>query len=113
VESSPSRKYFKNYEAQASLGEGKGLLLTHHAPEALPLLQRAVQLGEEVYDRSCSPALADSQIALAKCLLDLGRRDQARTLLSRAKEIHSTHKDLGDQFRKPLRELEALLARQN
>jgi serine/threonine-protein kinase len=63
-----------------------------------------------VYDRDLSPALADSQIALAKCLLDLGHRDQARALLAQAKAIHSTYKDLGEQFRKPLRALEARLA---
>ena len=92
--------------------EGKSLLLTRHASDALPLLQRAVQLGAEVYDPGRSPALADSQIALAKCLAELGHRDQARVLLVQAKAIHSTHKDLGEQFRKPLRELEARLAAQ-
>jgi serine/threonine-protein kinase len=102
--------YLKRWMARAALEEGKGLLLMRHASEALPPLQRAVQLGAEVYDRDLSPALADSQIALAKCLLDLGHRDQARALLAQAKAIHSTYKDLGEQFRKPLRALEARLA---
>jgi serine/threonine-protein kinase len=110
LEASSQRLYFKRFEAPAALQEGKGLLLTHHPAEALPLLQRAVQLGSEVYDPHQSPALADSKIALAKCLLTLGRRDQTRALLAQAKAIHSTHKDLGEQFRRPLRELEALLA---
>ena len=110
IHESGLRPYFKGWTAQAALEEGKGLLLTRHAAEALPILQRAVQLGSEVYDPERSPALADSQIALAKCQLALGHRDQARALLAQAKAIHSTHKDLGEQFRKPLRELEALLA---
>ena len=99
------RPYFKRYEAPAALDEGKGLLLAGRAPEALPLLQRAVQLGSQIYDVDQSPQLADSQIALATCLFNLGRRDEARALLIRAKAIHATHKDLGEQFKKPLREL--------
>jgi serine/threonine-protein kinase len=102
--------YFKRREAQAALLEGKGLLLTQHAPEALPLLQRGVQLGSNVYDPDRSPILADSQIALARSLLDLGGGDEARGFLARAKAIHATHKDIGDQFRKPLHEMEVLLA---
>lgn len=110
VEQSPSRIYFKNLEAQAALLEGKGLLLTRRAAQGLPLLQRAVQLGSEVYDPNRSPALADSQITLASCLLDLGRRDEARVLLAKAKAIQATHTELGEQFKKPLRELERRLA---
>jgi hypothetical protein len=40
----------------------------------------------------------------------LGRGDEARGFLARAKAIHATHKDLGGQFRKPLHETEVLLA---
>ncbi len=113
IDQSGLRAYFKRWTAQAALQEGKGLLLTQRAAEALPLLQRAVQLGPEVYDTSRSPNLADSQIALGICLIDLGRRDEARALLAQAKAIHAAHKDLGEQFRKPLRELEARLASRN
>jgi serine/threonine-protein kinase len=102
--------YFKRWQAEAALLEGKGLLLTRHATEALPMLQRAVQIGSDVYDPNRSLELADAQIALAKCLLTLGRRDQARELGALAKAIHATHLDLGEQFRRPLRELEALLS---
>ena len=99
--------YFKRWDAQATLAEGKGMLLTGRSDEALPLLQRALQLGSDVYDPDRSPNLADSQIALASCLLNLGRKDRARELPAQARAIHATHKDLGEQFRKPLRELEA------
>ena len=105
--------YFKRWDAQATLAEGKALLFTGHSSEALPLLQRALQLGSDVYDPDRSPNLADSQIALASCLLNLGRNDRARELLAQAKAIHATHKDLGEQFRKPLRELEARLTNRN
>jgi tetratricopeptide (TPR) repeat protein len=99
--------YFKRWTAQAALLEGRGLLLVKRAPEALPILQRSVQLGSEVFDTSSSPALADSQVALAECLLTLGRRDEARTLAVKAQAIHATHQDLGEHFRAPLRALEA------
>ena len=46
-------------------------------------------------------------------MADLGRRVEARALLAEAKAIHATHRDLGEQFRKPLRELEARLASRN
>jgi hypothetical protein len=101
--------YFKRWEAQAELLEGQGLLLTGHPADALPLLERSVQLGSEVYDPQRSLQLAASQIALASCLVDLGRGDQAPALAAQARAIHATYKDLGDQYRKPLRQLEVRL----
>jgi tetratricopeptide (TPR) repeat protein len=106
-------QYFKRWEAQAALLEGKGLLSSHRATEALALLERSVQLGNDVYDRGQSPELADSYVALASCMLELGRSNQAMKLLLRAKAIESTHRELGEQFTKPLLELEARLARRN
>jgi len=111
IEISGVTPYFKRWEAEAALDEGKGLLLTGRAAEALPPLQRAVLLATEVYDRDHSPELADSQIALGSCLVSLGRRNEARTLLARATAIHRTHRELGEHYRKPLRELENELAR--
>ncbi len=110
LQGSPSRAYFKTYEAQAALVEGKGLFLTHRAAQALPLLQRAVELGSEVYDPARSPALADSEIALGKCLAGMNRTEEARRLLAKARAIHATHKNLGEQFRRPLHDLEKLVA---
>ena len=103
--------HFKLWESRAALLEGKGLLVLRRQTEALPLLQHAVALGKDVYDPQCSPAYADSQIALAHCLVVLGRRDQAASLVASAKAIHSTHPELGDQYKQPLREVETLLKR--
>jgi thioredoxin-like negative regulator of GroEL len=102
--------YFKRWEAQAALLESQGFLLTRNAAGARPLLERAVQLGSEVLDPKHSLQLADSEIALASCFLDLGHPDQARPLLLQAKAIQATYKDLGDQFKSPLRKLEARLS---
>jgi tetratricopeptide (TPR) repeat protein len=108
LESGTQRRHLKHFEAQADLDEGKGLLLTGHANEAFPLLERAVQLASEVYDPERS-ALADAQVALARCELKLGRRGQALGLFAQAKAIHSSHKELGEQHQRPLRELAAEL----
>jgi len=113
LEGNAIRPYWREFEAASDLLEGRALTSRDGFAEALPLLQRAVQLGSEIYDRGHSPALADYQVALAKCLLALGRRDQAQALLVQAKAIHAPYKDLGEQFRRPLRELEGLLVRRN
>ncbi len=113
IEASGLGPYFKRWEAEAALQEGKALLLSRRPLEALPLLQRAVRLGSDVYDPDRSPRLAASEIALAQDLVALDRRAEALALLARAKAIHATHKDLGEQYRKPLRELEALLRGRN
>jgi tetratricopeptide (TPR) repeat protein len=102
--------YFKRWEAHAALLQGQGLLLNRQATDALPLLERAVQLGAEVLDPKHSLQLADSEIALASCLLDLSHRDEARPLLAQAKAIHSSYRDLGEQFKTPLRQLEARMS---
>jgi len=110
VERSPSRVYFKAYEAEASLTEGKGLVRLHRATGALPLLQRAMVLSLELYDPQLSPIIADAQIALADCLMDLGERAQARALFGQAKAIHARHKHLGEYIARPLSELERRLS---
>ena len=110
IEASPSREYFKTYEAQATLVEGKGQQLLHHPGDALPLLKRAVVLDSELYDRERSPVLADAQVALADCYLDLGKRDEAKALLAQAKAIHAAHTELGEHFKAPLRRVAARLA---
>jgi serine/threonine-protein kinase len=109
IDGSGVAPYFGRWEAPAALAEGRGLLMTNRAAEALPLLQRAAQLASELYDPQRSPALADSQIALGLCLLRLGRRDEARVWLSHAQAIHATHRELGEQYRRPLRDLQTRL----
>ena len=64
VEESASRAYLKRYESMAALTEGKALAALKRAPEALPLLERAVALGSEIYDQETSVALADARAAL-------------------------------------------------
>jgi serine/threonine-protein kinase len=109
IETSGIGPYLKRWEAEAALLEGKAMLLMRRPAEARPLLERSVALGADVYDPGRSPKLAESQIALAQALATSGRSDEARALLARARAIHASHKELGEHYRKPLGELEALL----
>jgi serine/threonine-protein kinase len=93
--------------ARADFIDGSATL--HERPEAaLPLLQRSLALREKMLDAS-SPKIAETQIALAQCELALGHTEQARTLTDAAASIQSMHKELGEQYRRPLRELQARL----
>ena len=75
-------------------------------------LERALSLREANDDKN-SPWLAEAQVALAECLVSLGERTRARTLLASAKAIHATHRELGEYFKRPLRELVERLNRRN
>jgi serine/threonine protein kinase len=102
------RTYSKSLEALASLAEGRADLLQGHPSNALPLLQRTVDLRESFLDPA-SPLLADARVALASCQLDLGNSRQARLLLTQAKKALATHHELGRQYIQPLHELEKRL----
>jgi tetratricopeptide (TPR) repeat protein len=106
---SANRGYLARWEAHAALIEGKARRLAHRPADALSLLERAVELRTTLYDREYSPALADAQVALAECLLDVGQREQAARLAVRARRIQASHRELGEHYRNPLRALEARL----
>ena len=107
---SPSREYLKIYEAGAALVEGKVRLRTRDPSSALPFLKQAVDLDSALYDPERSPELADAQIALADCLIELGDRREAGILLEKAKAIHSAQPNLGEQFKTSFRAVAARLA---
>ena len=53
------------------------------------------------------PSIAEAQVALANCHLDVNHREPARALLARARAIHAAHPELGEHLRRPLREAQA------
>jgi serine/threonine protein kinase/tetratricopeptide (TPR) repeat protein len=110
IERSPSRTYFRNYEARAALAEGKGLLGLHRPVDAQPLLKRALDLSSDLYDREHSLALADAEVTFANCLVDLSERARARELLAQVKAIRSTHNQLKGPFVQSLYDLERRLS---
>ena len=113
IEASPLRPYLKIHEAGAALVEGQGMLADGRPSDALPLLSRAVDLASTLYDRGRSPVLADAQIALAECYLDLNQPADAKPLLVQALAIQVTHKELGEHLRRPLGDLERRLAQEH
>jgi tetratricopeptide (TPR) repeat protein len=106
IMSTPNSSYLALWEARAALIEGKARRQSGEGRRALPLLERAVALRSQILDTSASPALGDAQVALANCYLDLHNRKEASLLLARAKAILGQHVALGDQYRKPMIELE-------
>jgi serine/threonine protein kinase/tetratricopeptide (TPR) repeat protein len=100
-----ARPYLKAIDASAALAQGRADLLLGNPSDALPLLQRAVDLRESFLDPA-SPSLADARIALASCHLDLGHSRQAKSLLTEAKKALASHRELGRQYTLPLHELD-------
>jgi serine/threonine-protein kinase len=108
--SSDNRSYLRTYEARVLMVEGKVRLLTHQSREAVALLQQAVALSREIYNTAESPVLADAEIALARAHLATGDRKRASELSAEVRAIHARHRDLGEHYRRPLRELEGAMA---
>jgi len=108
VAASPVREYLKPLEARAALIQGRANLKLGRASEALPLLQRSVELREAIVE-PISPGLAAAQIALAECYLDLGEPQRARALAESAKKGLSAHAELGIQYLRPMQDLEKRL----
>jgi hypothetical protein len=105
VTSSPYRSWLALWEARAALAEGKTKLLGGHARDARPLLEQAVAFQKRLLART-SPALADAEIALSNCYIDLREPEKASALLGSAKAIHRKHTILGQHHVRPLIELE-------
>jgi len=110
LSNSAARDYLKWLEARAGLVQGWAILQLGHPSDALPLLERAVELRQSTLD-STSPVLALVRIALANCYLDLGESDKAKALSDAATKAIATHREVGNQYLKPLKDLQARLRR--
>ena len=110
IVASPARDYFQLLEADAALWLGKAQQRTGDPESARTNLERAVKLREANDDATQSPWLAKAQIALADCLMTLGRREDARSLIRKASAIEATHRELAEEFKEPLRSVTARLA---
>jgi tetratricopeptide (TPR) repeat protein len=104
ISASLNRPYLRVWEIRSALAEGRARLGARDAPGARPLLEHALELSEKAYD-PVSPEIANAQIALANCYLDLGRPDEARMLALRAKAIFAAHRQLGQHLSAPMRNL--------
>ncbi|MFC4821312.1 protein kinase domain-containing protein [Dokdonella ginsengisoli] len=104
IEGSGQAGYLKRQASSADLLDGLALSGMGDASGALQPLQRALAAREELL-LPMSQEIAEAQIALAECRLALGQLAPARELATRAQAIHSRHKELGEQYREPLRRL--------
>jgi serine/threonine-protein kinase len=96
------------YRSSADLIEGESRLKRHDTNAALPLLQRALAEREKILVTP-NPRLAEVQSLLAICYLESGRLTQARDLAAAAAAIEAHYVELGDRYRRPLKELQARL----
>jgi hypothetical protein len=89
---SAARNFFSAFEAQAAVIKGKALSGSGDRKEALSWLERGVSMSSALMDESKSPPLADADMALARCLSDLGQTVRARLFAARAEAILATHR---------------------
>jgi serine/threonine-protein kinase len=104
----PAQQQDPNDEIEYRFALGRALQAAGRSQEALPHLERVLELRQTQFARS--PKLAEAQIALADCQLSLGDAAASRALFTKAKAIHAANRELSDFYRKPLRELERKLA---
>jgi serine/threonine-protein kinase len=109
IERSGLGDYLGWYALRSDFIEGQALLQKGQPASAAPLLKRALETRERLL-APASPKVAEAQVALARCALAMGDVAQARTLAMSAVAIHARHAHLGEPYRAPLRELQALLA---
>jgi len=102
IAAAPVPAYFPVLEAEAALRLGQAQQRLGDLAGARASLERAVALRRENDDPDWSPWLAESEVALADCLLDLHDAAQARTLLQSAARIQSRHPALAAGLREPL-----------
>lgn len=109
LESSGLVAHLPFYAMRADLVEGEAALQDQRPAVALPLLQRTLAQREKILAAS-SARIAEAKVALAECHLALGNVDEARALAAQATAIHALHAALGEQYLRPLRELQLRLA---
>jgi len=109
VQHSPVRRYFVAVEAEAEQLYGRALRGQGKSASARIHLERALELLRS-HEDALSPRLAQSEIELAQCYLDLRSRSAAQQLEAQARTIDAAHSLLGEHYRAPLRDLQARLA---
>jgi thioredoxin-like negative regulator of GroEL len=70
-------------------------------------IERAVKLRGANDDLRRRLELAEAQVALADCLIDLGNRKDAHALIDQAKAIHTAQAELSEHFKLQLRHVAA------
>jgi serine/threonine-protein kinase len=90
--------------------QGSALCDTGQVKQGVESLSHSLEIFESRHQPS-SPYIADAQAAYGRCLLRMGRHDDAHARLLLANAILAENSELGEHFRKPVRELEVRLQR--
>jgi serine/threonine-protein kinase len=96
----PNNQQVAADEVELRESMGQALMAADNAAEALPHLERAVELRHTQY--ALSPRLARAQSWLAECKLRLGDVVEAKSLVDKAKSIYASNGELSRQYREPL-----------
>ena len=107
---SPLRGRLQSLEAEAALVLGGAVERGGDPAQARPILEAALRLRQAGSEDS-SPWVAQAEIALANCLLDVGERGRARLLYDRAAASLALQAELGAQFKNPAAALAQRLRR--
>jgi serine/threonine-protein kinase len=93
-----------------ALAEGRALLQGGQAAQAIEPLQRALKLGQQLFDAH-SPRLADAHVWLGLAQHKQGDRSMALKQLAAASGILAAHRELGPHHRNLLAQLQQELTR--
>ena len=111
IQRSALAAYYQPLMARANFIEGFADLQSGDAQTAASLLRLALTEREADLDPS-SLEIGETEIALAKCYLAMGDIVKARAAADAAATVVAAHSELGLEFRKGLKDLQAKLARQ-
>ena len=107
---SPQRQYLPDQEAHAARLLGEALTRLGRASEAEPFLRRAVELREKLDDAD-SFWLAEARLSMANALIAERRIGEAIQLIKLAAAAHAHQPALSNEYRVPLKNAQALIAR--
>ncbi len=108
LERAATRAYWPTLEAEALLELGRAQLRLRQHAGAKASLERALKLRVATEDAQ-SPWIAEVEAALGEAALAGGDVAAARGLVASATRIVAAHRDLGEQFRAPVRALGAAI----
>jgi hypothetical protein len=108
VQGSTLRDRFIALEAEVQLRLGQARQRAGRAATARAPLEQALAL-RAANEADVSPRVAEARIALAECLLDLGERGAAQTLMAQARSAHAAHAELAPHHLQPLLAAQARL----
>lgn len=109
IETAGVEEYLGHHLASADLVRGRVALHRGSPRAARPWLERALQARAAILLPE-SVRIAEAQVALAECLLELGHAAEARALTERARSIHAAHERLAAHYVEELRGVTARLS---